>query len=107
GKIDAEIARRALEMLEIDAEGLDQLDRAVLGVLIDKFGGGPVGLDTLAAALAEEKDTLTDVVEPFLIQKGFIQRTPQGRIATEQGYQHLGATPSRSHAGKNSLFEDL
>ena len=107
GKIDAEIARRALEMLKIDEEGLDQLDRAVLGVLIEKFGGGPVGLDTLAAALAEEKDTLTDVVEPFLIQKGLIQRTPQGRIATEQGYVHLGMEPSRFGHNKNSLFEDL
>jgi len=107
GRIDADIARRALEMLEIDHQGLDQLDRAVLEAVIHKFGGGPVGLDTLAAALAEEKDTLTDVVEPFLIQRGFIQRTPQGRIATEQGYAHLGATAPPSSSAKASLFEDL
>lgn len=107
GKIDADIARRALDMLEIDRRGLDQLDRAVLGALVHKFGGGPVGLDTLAAALAEEKDTLTDVVEPFLIQCGFIQRTPQGRIATEQGYAHLGAESPRAGTSKDSLFADL
>ncbi len=107
GMIDADIARRALDMLEIDRRGLDQLDRAVLGALVRKFGGGPVGLDTLAAALAEEKDTLTDVVEPFLIQCGFIQRTPQGRIATEQGYAHLGTESPRAGTDKDSLFGDL
>ena len=83
------------------------MGRAVLGALVRKFGGGPVGLDTLAAALAEEKDTLTDVVEPFLIQCGFIQRTPQGRIATEQGYAHLGTESPRAGTDKDSLFGDL
>jgi len=90
GKIDLEIARRSLEMLRIDEIGLDELDRALLDIIITKFGGGPVGLETLAAALSEEKDTITDVVEPFLLQRGFIQRTPQGRVATEGAYAHLG-----------------
>ncbi|MFC2081597.1 Holliday junction branch migration DNA helicase RuvB [Candidatus Bipolaricaulota bacterium] len=90
GAIDQEIAQRSLEMLRIDEAGLDELDRAVLTTLVMKFGGGPVGLETLAAALAEEKDTITDMVEPFLLQQGFIQRTPQGRIATERAYSHLG-----------------
>jgi len=90
GTIDAEIARRSLEMLRIDERGLDELDRAVLVALVDKFAGGPVGLDTLAAALSEERDTITDIVEPFLLQEGLIQRTPQGRIATERALAYLG-----------------
>ncbi len=90
GRIDLDIARRSLEMLRIDGVGLDELDRVVLETLVEKFDGGPVGLETLAAALSEEKDTITDVVEPFLLQKGFIQRTQQGRIATERAYDHLG-----------------
>jgi len=93
GRLDLEIAQRALAMLRIDAAGLDELDRAVLDLLITKFAGGPVGLETLAAALAEEKDTITDIVEPFLLQEGFIQRTPQGRIATARAFTHLGKTP--------------
>jgi len=90
GKIDLEIARRSLEMLCIDEVGLDELDRVVLEALITRFGGGPVGLDTLASSLSEEKDTITDVVEPFLLQRGFIQRTPQGRVATDRAYAHMG-----------------
>jgi Holliday junction DNA helicase RuvB len=90
GRIDREIARAALEMLQIDEAGLDGLDRAVLRALVDKFAGGPVGLETLAACLSEEKDTITDVVEPFLLQEGFLQRTPQGRVATDRTYEHLG-----------------
>lgn len=90
GRIDVGTARQALDMLRIDDVGLDELDRLVLRALVEKFGGGPVGLDTLAASLSEEKDTLTDVVEPFLLQEGFIQRTPQGRVATDRAYAHLG-----------------
>ncbi len=90
GTIDVEIARRSLEMLRIDERGLDELDRAVLMALVDTFSGGPVGLDTLAAALSEEKDTITDIVEPFLLQEGLIQRTPQGRIATERALAYWG-----------------
>jgi len=92
GRIDRAIARSALELLQIDEAGLDELDRAVLRALVEKFAGGPVGLDTLAACLSEEKDTITDVVEPFLLQEGFLQRTPQGRLATDRAYEHLGKT---------------
>jgi len=81
-------------MLRIDEVGLDELDRMVLETLTDKFAGGPVGLETLAAALSEEKDTVADVVEPFLLQSGLIQRTPQGRVATERAYAHLGKKAS-------------
>jgi Holliday junction DNA helicase RuvB len=94
GKVDLEVAQRALEMLRIDEVGLDDLDRAVLDALVSKFNGGPVGLETLAAALSEEKDTITDIVEPYLLQEGFIQRTPQGRVATERAYAHLGKPTS-------------
>jgi len=95
GKIDRETAKRSLAMLEIDEVGLDRLDRAVLDAIVSKFNGGPVGLDTLAAALSEEKDTITDVVEPYLLQEGFIQRTPQGRVATDRAYTHLGKEQAR------------
>ncbi len=88
--IDQEIAREALGMLQVDEEGLDELDRKILQAIIEKFGGGPVGLETLSAALSEEKDTLSEVYEPYLLKKGFIQRTPQGRVATERSYRHLG-----------------
>ena len=89
GRIDLRTAQESLELLGIDERGLDRLDRAVLDTVISKFNGGPVGLETLAAALSEEKDTLTDVVEPYLIQEGFIQRTSQGRITTDLAYSHL------------------
>ena len=95
GKIDMETAKRSLAMLEIDEVGLDRLDRAVLEAIVSKFKGGPVGLDTLAAALSEEKDTITDVVEPYLLKEGFIQRTPQGRVATDRAYTHLGKEEPR------------
>ncbi len=89
GNIDHQAAKRSLELLRIDEVGLDSLDRALLQAILVKFGGGPVGLDTLAASLSEEKDTITDMVEPYLLQEGFIQRTPQGRTATERAYKHL------------------
>lgn len=87
--IDREIAREALTMLQVDEEGLDELDRKILKTIIEKFSGGPVGLETLSAALSEEKDTLSEVYEPYLLKKGFIQRTPQGRVATERAYRHI------------------
>lgn len=90
GIIDVELARMALKSLEIDECGLDNVDRMILKALIDKFGGGPVGLETLAAVVSEEGDTLSDVYEPYLIKLGFIQKTPRGRVATEQAYRHLG-----------------
>jgi len=90
GVINREVARIGLNMLEVDEEGLDKLDRSILSAIIQKFGGGPVGLDTLAAAVSEEPDTLEDVYEPYLLKIGFIQRTPRGRIATARAYAHLG-----------------
>ena len=95
GKIDGEIARHALSKLEVDAEGLDPMDRRLLRAVIEKFDGGPVGVENLAIAVSEELDTVTDVVEPFLIQAGFLARTPRGRVATPKAYAHLGLKPPR------------
>jgi Holliday junction DNA helicase RuvB len=89
GHISAEIAGEALELLEVDARGLEDLDRRVLRAIIEKFDGGPVGLDTVAASVSEESDTIMDVVEPYLLQLGFIDRTPRGRVATARAYEHL------------------
>ncbi len=88
-KIDEESAKKSLDFLEVDEKGLDTNDRRMLNTIINAFGGGPVGLDTLAAAIGEEKDNIEDVYEPYLIQIGFIQRTPRGRIATRHAYEHL------------------
>ena len=90
GKITAEIAEFALDLLEVDRYGLDQTDRRILTTMIEKFTGGPVGLDTLAAAIGEDAGTIEDVYEPYLIKRGFINRTPRGRVVTELGYRHLG-----------------
>lgn len=90
GVIDAEISRYALDKLEVDKAGLDQLDRALLFTIMDQYKGGPVGLDTLAASIGEERVTLEDVSEPYLLQEGFLARTPRGRIATEKAYKHFG-----------------
>jgi Holliday junction DNA helicase RuvB len=90
GEITGDIARRGLEVFEVDEEGLDRLDHAILSSIVTKFGGGPVGLSTLAAAVGEEADTVEDVVEPYLLQLGFLQRTPRGRVATARAYAHLG-----------------
>ncbi len=90
GMLDATTVARALDGLEIDPRGLDETDRRLLRMLIEKFGGGPIGLTTLAAALNEEIATLEDVIEPFLLQEGLLDRTPRGRVATERAYQHLG-----------------
>ncbi|MBK5142510.1 Holliday junction branch migration DNA helicase RuvB [Budviciaceae bacterium BWR-B9] len=92
GAIDGDVATRALDMLDVDAEGFDFMDRKLLLAIIDKFMGGPVGLDNLAAAIGEERETIEDVIEPYLIQQGFIQRTPRGRMATQHAYQHFGIT---------------
>jgi Holliday junction DNA helicase RuvB len=90
--VTREIALGALELLEIDACGFDKMDRAILSAIIDKFDGGPVGVDTLAAAVGEEADTISDVYEPYLLQEGFIARTARGRVATQRTYTHLGRT---------------
>ena len=94
GEIDETIARAALDLLDIDKLGLDRTDRMILEAIIDKFAGGPVGLDALAAATAEDRDTIEDVIEPYLLRLGFIDRTPRGRIATPGAYEHLGKTKS-------------
>jgi holliday junction DNA helicase RuvB len=90
GVITRSVADQALALLEIDQMGFDSMDRAILLTIIDKFGGGPVGLDTIAAAISEESDTIEDVYEPFLIQNGFLNRTPRGRVATAAAYSHFG-----------------
>ena len=90
GAIGRSVADQALAMLEVDAKGLDVMDRKLLAAVIDRFGGGPVGIENLAAAIGEERDTLEDVIEPFLIQQGFLQRTPRGRVAAPLAYAHFG-----------------
>lgn len=93
GIINQQLCYQALKMLEVDEQGLDDIDRQILSVIIEKFNGGPVGLNTLAAATGEEMDTIEDIYEPFLMQLGFLARTPRGRIVTEHGYRHLGFEP--------------
>ncbi|MBI4060402.1 MAG: Holliday junction branch migration DNA helicase RuvB [Elusimicrobia bacterium] len=95
GRITGDVARHALAKLEVDAEGLDPMDRRLLRAVIEKFDGGPVGVENLAIAVSEELDTVTDVVEPFLIQAGFLARTPRGRTATPKAYAHLGLKAPR------------
>ena len=103
GGIDSAIARAAMDMLKVDPEGFDELDRRMLGTIIDAFDGGPVGVESLAAALSEERGTLEDVIEPYLIQQGFLVRTARGRMATPKAYRHLGFKPK---AGEPGLFEE-
>ncbi len=95
GIADDKIAAQALNLLNVDDQGFDYMDRKLLDTIIDKFEGGPVGLDNIAAAIGEEKDTIEDVIEPFLIQQGFIQRTPRGRIATQRAYLHFGLVKNK------------
>jgi Holliday junction DNA helicase RuvB len=101
GVIDVDIAMSALEMLEVDSGGLDRSDRALLETVATKFGGGPVGLSTLAVAIGEEQDTIEDVLEPYLLQQGLLKRTPRGRVVTARAYEHLGIPPP---AEAGSLF---
>jgi len=95
GKIDSACANKALDMLSIDKNGFDHMDRRLLMTMIEKFEGGPVGIDSLSAAISEERDTIEDVLEPYLIQQGFIMRTPRGRVVTQYGYRHFGIKPSK------------
>jgi len=108
GKIIRDIVKRALELLDVDDQGFDMMDRKLLLTLIDKFSGGPVGIDSLAASISEERGTIEDVIEPFLIQQGFIMRTPRGRVATKHAYLHFGLQmPEKMGVQKNlSLLEE-
>ena len=110
GVITQEVAQEALSLFEVDALGLDRTDRGVLRTIIEKFGGGPVGVDTLAAAVNEETETLEDVYEPYLMQIGFLQRTPRGRVVTAAGYRHLGLEEPESNTARSDeqaqLFGD-
>ena len=99
GTITKPLADKALAMLDVDLHGLDVMDRKLLEAVIHRFDGGPVGLDNVAAAIGEERDTIEDVIEPFLIQQGFLQRTPRGRVATLAAYRHLGVAPPKSTGG--------
>ena len=101
GKVGVSEASAALDMLSIDNHGFDPMDRRMLMTMIEKFDGGPVGIDSLAAAISEERDTLEDVLEPYLIQQGFIMRTPRGRVVTQHAYRHFGLQPSR----REGLFD--
>ena len=101
GHITLEIANLALAMLDVDPQGFDVMDRKLLEAVVHRFDGGPVGLDNVAASIGEERDTIEDVIEPYLIQQGFLQRTPRGRIATRAAYRHLGVTPPK---GNSELF---
>ena len=103
GRITREVAQEALRLLDVDEAGLDALDRKVLRAIIEKFGGGPVGAETIAAAVGEEADTIADVVEPYLLQLGFLERTPRGRVATRRAYEHLGI-PYPEEAVQGRLF---
>ena len=98
GSISRNIAERALVMLDVDAQGLDLMDRKLLEAVIHRFDGGPVGLDNIAASIGEERETIEDVIEPYLIQQGYLQRTPRGRMATQAAYRHLGLTAPPSDA---------
>ncbi|HHH36834.1 MAG TPA: Holliday junction branch migration DNA helicase RuvB [Gammaproteobacteria bacterium] len=107
GRISGEVADRALTLLNVDASGFDAMDRRLLRTIIDKFDGGPVGVDSLAAAIGEERGTIEDVLEPFLIQQGYIMRTPRGRMATRSAYLHFGLAPPAAEASSSTpdLFE--
>jgi Holliday junction DNA helicase RuvB len=104
GRVDGEVTRRALDLLEVDDEGLDRLDRGILQAICEKFDGGPVGLSTLAIAVGEEADTIEDVYEPYLLQRGLVKRTPRGRVATASAYAHLGLPGPADALRPDALF---
>jgi Holliday junction DNA helicase RuvB len=105
GTITEEIAIAALNMLKVDSNGFDALDRKLLMAMIENFAGGPVGLDTLAAAISEERGTIEDVLEPYLLQQGFIMRTPRGRVVTQNAYTHFGLQAPKQLGASVDLFE--
>ncbi|MDV3239396.1 MAG: Holliday junction branch migration DNA helicase RuvB, partial [Gammaproteobacteria bacterium] len=103
GRIDADIARKAMDMLSVDSHGFDTMDRTLLMAIIDKFDGGPVGIDSLSAAIGEERGTIEDVLEPYLIQQGFLMRTARGRVATRKAYLHFGLKPPARSGDPDNL----
>jgi Holliday junction DNA helicase RuvB len=106
GRIDRDVASDALDLLAVDGAGLDEMDLRILDCIAGKFGGGPVGLSTLAAAVAEEAETLEEVYEPYLLKEGFLERTPRGRVATDRAFRHLGIRPRRSPPeSQRALFD--
>jgi Holliday junction DNA helicase RuvB len=100
GTVTKDVAQSALDLLDVDLLGLDDLDRRVLRTVIEKYGGGPVGLETIAASISEESDTIMDVVEPYLLQMGFLDRTPRGRVVTKAAHEHLGIEYTGTEQGK-------
>jgi Holliday junction DNA helicase RuvB len=107
GRIDEATARSAMDLLDVDPSGFDALDRRLLRAIIDRFDGGPVGVESLAAALGEERGTIEDVLEPYLIQQGYMARTARGRVATRLAYRHFGlAPPVRGPDGERGLFDE-
>ncbi len=106
GIVTLDVARAALELYEVDELGLDRLDRAVLDVLCRRFGGGPVGISTLAVAVGEERETVEEVAEPFLVRNGFLARTPRGRVATAAAWQHLDLEAPPPPVGEDTLFDE-
>ena len=108
GLLDAKVAKEALKLLEVDEKGFDHMDRKILLTVMEKFQGGPVGVETLSSAISEEKDTIEDVYEPFLIQCGFLHRTPRGRVATDLAYQYFGLSkPERGNPESKNRQETL
>ena len=106
GLISAPVADAALNLLKVDKEGFDPMDRRLLTAIIEKFDGGPVGLESVAAAISEEKDTIEDVIEPYLIQQGYLMRTPRGRVATAKCYSHFGYRVEETGAGTETETAD-
>lgn len=106
GRINGDIANKAMDVLDVDLHGFDVMDRKLLLALIEKFGGGPTGIESLAAAIGEARDTIEDVLEPYLIQQGFMMRTPRGRVATAQAYRHFGLRAPNQGSGNASLFDN-
>ncbi|MFA9387606.1 MAG: Holliday junction DNA helicase RuvB C-terminal domain-containing protein, partial [Methyloceanibacter sp.] len=104
GAVDAKLADNALSQLEVDARGLDALDHRYLQLIAVNYGGGPVGIETIAAGLSEPRDAIAEIVEPYLLQQGFIARTPRGRVLTPQAFTHLGVAPPAAQPGQFPLF---
>lgn len=106
GKVDAKMADMAMQRMDVDAQGLDSMDHRYMKCIIENYGGGPVGVETIAAVLSEQRDVVEDVIEPYLVQQGFIQRTPRGRCMSEKGYKYLGLTPKKIPVIQDSLLDD-